>query len=60
MKHSNIVLAITIFVFAIAIFSLWFFPLQGATLAGLVLGTLAIVTGMLSALVTGLLVKEGN
>jgi hypothetical protein len=60
MKESNIVLALTIFVFGIAIFSMWFFPLQGATLAGLVLGTMAVVTGGLLALVTGLLAKDGQ
>lgn len=60
MKESNIALAITLFVFGIAIFSMWFFPLQGYIFAGLVLATLAVVTGGLLALVTGLLAKEGN
>tara|TARA_R110000868_G_scaffold107474_1_gene294089 strand:+ start:280 stop:510 length:231 start_codon:yes stop_codon:yes gene_type:complete len=60
MKESNIALALTIFVFGVAIFSIWFFPIQGYILAGLVLGTLAVVTGGLLALVTGLLVKEGQ
>lgn len=60
MKESNIVLALTIFVFGIAIFSMWFFPLQGYTLAGLVLATLSVVTGGLLALVTGLLAKDGQ
>ena len=60
MKESNIVLALTIFVFGIAIFSMWFFPLQGYTFAGLVLATLSVVTGGLLALVTGLLAKDGR
>ena len=60
MKESNIVLALTIFVFGIAIFSMWFFPLQGYTFAGLVLATLAVVTGGLLALVTSLLAKDGQ
>ena len=60
MKESNIALALTIIVFSIAIFSMWFFPLQGYVIAGLVLGTMAVVTGSLFALVTGLLAKDGQ
>ena len=60
MKESNIALALTIFVFAIGIFSMWFFPLQGYVIAGMVLGTMAVVTGSLFALVTGLLAKDGQ
>lgn len=60
MKESNIALALTILVFAIGIFSIWFFPFQGATLAGLVLGSMSIVVGGLLALVTALLAKDGQ
>jgi len=60
MKHSLIMTIVTLFVFGIAIFSTWFFAFEGAPLAGMVLNTVAIVTGMLSALTSALLYKEGN
>ena len=60
MKHSNITLALTFFTLAIGVFSMWFFPLNDAPLAGVVLGTMAsVVTGMF-ALITKLLAGEGN
>jgi hypothetical protein len=60
MKESNIALALTIIVFGIAIFSMWFFPFNGATLAGMVISTLAVVTGSLLAIITSLLAKDGQ
>jgi hypothetical protein len=60
MKHSLVFGIITLFVFAIGIFSTWFFAFEGAPLAGMVLSTLATVTGILSAVVTAINYKEGN
>lgn len=60
MRHSLVFATLTLFIFSIAIFSIWFFPLQGYTLAGLLLGTIAIITGIISAVATGLTYGEGN
>jgi uncharacterized protein (DUF58 family) len=60
MKHSTIMLLVTLFVIAIGIFSAWFFPLNGAPLAGVVLATGYFVATALSATVTMLLAREGN
>ena len=60
MKHSLVFGIITLFVFGIAIFSTWFFALNGAPLAGMVLNTIAVVTGLLGATITALTYKEGN
>lgn len=60
MKHSTITLLIVVATTAIAIFSMWFFPLNDAPLAGVVIGTgYAVVTLMLT-LITKLLAGEGN
>jgi hypothetical protein len=45
---------------AIAIFSMWFFPFQGLTIAGLVIGTAAIVCAMPLAFITHLLANESR
>ena len=60
MKHSNIALALTFFILAIGIFSMWFFPMNDAPLAGMVLATLASVVTAGFALITKLLAGEGN
>jgi hypothetical protein len=60
MKHSSISLALTIFTVSIGIFSVWFFPLNGAPLAGMVITTLAGVVATLFALITKVLAGEGN
>jgi ABC-type transport system involved in multi-copper enzyme maturation permease subunit len=53
-------LALTLMCIAIAIFSIWFFPYQGYTMAGLVLGTAGIVCAMLLAFITHLLANESR
>ena len=60
MKHSSIALALTFFTVAIGIFSVWFFPMNDAPLAGMVLATLASVVTAGFALITKLLAGEGN
>jgi uncharacterized membrane protein SpoIIM required for sporulation len=60
MKHSTIALTLALASVALGLFSIWFFPYQGVTLAGLVLGTGFIVMASLSAYITHLLAKEGN
>lgn len=60
MKHSSITLLIALATMALGIFSMWFFPFNGVTLAGLILGTgFQIVTALL-VFISYLLNKEGN
>lgn len=60
MKHSSIALLIALATMALGIFSMWFFPFNGVTLAGLILGTgFQIVTALL-VFISYLLNKEGN
>ena len=51
-------LVLTLAVIAIGIFSIWFFPLQGQTLYGLVLGTGSFITALLLGFITHLLANE--
>lgn len=60
MKHSTIALVLALASVAIAIFSIWFFPFNGVTLAGLILGTGFIVVAGLFTVIAHLLNKEGN
>lgn len=60
MKHSTIFFIITLVTISIGIFSLWFFPLNGAPLAGMVLGTGYFFATALVALITMLNAREGN
>ena len=60
MKHSNIALGLTFFTLSLGVFAMWFFPLNDAPLAGVVIGTLASVTTAGFALITKLLAGEGN
>ena len=60
MKQSTIALLIALATMALGIFSMWFFPLNGVTLAGLVLGTgFQIVTALL-VFIAYLLKKDGQ
>lgn len=60
MKQSSIVMVGLVVSIALGIFSMWFFPLNGVFLAGMVLGTgFSILTGML-AVIVNILAREGN
>ena len=60
MKHSTISLLITFLSIAIGVFSMWFFPLNGAPLAGVVIGTGFSIATALLASITMLMAREGN
>lgn len=60
MKHSTVFSIVTWISLALAIFSFWFFPFQGVTLAGLIIGTGFIAMAGLSITITNILIKEGN
>ena len=60
MKHSTIALLIAVATTIIGIFSMWFFPLNDAPLAGVVLGTGYAVATLMLTLITMLLAREGN
>ena len=60
MKHSTIALTLALATVALGLFSIWFFPFQGVTMAGLVLGTGFQVCAILLVFITYLLKKEGN
>ena len=60
MKQSTVFLIGTLLSVATAIFSIWFFPFNGASLAGMVIGTGFVVLATLAAYITHLLAKEGN
>lgn len=51
-------LTLTIFSMLTAIFSMWFFPLNGFTMYGLILGTGFVVVGSMFAVITHLLYRE--
>ena len=60
MKHSSIALMLTALCLSVSIFSMWFFPFNGVTLLGSILGTGFIVVGSLFAFIANLFAKEGN
>lgn len=60
MKHSSVFSIITFVSLALAVFSVWFFPFNGVTLAGAILGTGFVLMATLSVVITNILIKEGN
>jgi hypothetical protein len=60
MKHSTVFLIGTLLSLATAIFSVWFFAVNQATFAGLVLGTGFMVVAGISTIITNILIKEGE
>ena len=60
MKHSTVFTIGTFLSLATAVFSVWFFAVNDATLAGLVLGTGFVVMAGISTIITNILIKEGN
>jgi hypothetical protein len=60
MKHSTTFTIGTFLSLATALFSFWFFPFQGVTLAGLIIGTGFVALAGMSITITNILIKEGN
>jgi hypothetical protein len=60
MRHSMITAPSAFASLAIAVFSIWFFPLQGLILAGLVIGTGFMILTAFLMLITNILIGEDN